>query len=285
MPVVGFSRGGGRSTRSPSRIEEVFYPAVLNDPDVDVDELNELMRDPSVLEGDLADDAVEWPAQQPAEPEPEPTAMRVAKLAALVTAVALLCAAIVAAAFLDRQRRDAPQQGATQHVTGVRALAGIEHDGEVAAAPAPAAQRPGGAASAAGSAGTSPGASEPASSHRAMWTPDPCELAIIFYRRLADEPARALAMLGSRLSDDERRTLLTVWRELDRIQVRDLRQLADDLVQATVLMTTTDGEAYRVDHQLQVDPPAITDVVLLSSQRLATPRAGVQAGTGSVCGQ
>src|SRR5690606_41807383 len=117
MPVVGFSRGGGRSTRSPSRIEEVFYPAVLNDPDVDVDELNELMRDPSVLEGDVADDAVEWPAQQPAEPEPEPTAMRVDKLAALVTAVAQQSATIIDAAFQDHQHPAAPQQDDTNPVT------------------------------------------------------------------------------------------------------------------------------------------------------------------------
>jgi len=274
MPVVGFTRGSDHAMRSPSRIEEVRYPAGSGASDPAADEPAE----PAGEAGSAGDDDI-----SPAQPEPEHAAIRVAKLAALVTAVVLLCAAVVAAAFLDRQRRDAPPHSGPQQVSGLPALAGIEHDGEVAAAPSPAAQRPGGAASSAG--GASVRYQEPESSHRAMWTPDPCELAIIFYRRLADEPARALAMLGGRLSDDERQTLLTVWRTLDRVEVRDLRQLTDDRVRASVTMTTLSGGAYRVDHELRVDPPAIVDVILLSSQRLAGGPRAVEPGTPAVCGQ
>ncbi|MGH3468391.1 MAG: hypothetical protein ACRDQF_11740, partial [Thermocrispum sp.] len=44
-----FTRGGGRYARPPSRIEEVFYPAVLADPNVDADGLTDLLREGLVL--------------------------------------------------------------------------------------------------------------------------------------------------------------------------------------------------------------------------------------------
>ncbi|MGH3431965.1 MAG: hypothetical protein ACRDQB_03915, partial [Thermocrispum sp.] len=261
-----FTRGGGRYARPPSRIEEVFYPAVLADPNVDADGLTDLLRDPSPL---LADEPDDWRPPAPvAEPQPEHLAVRVAKLAALVTAVALLCAAIVAAAFLDRQRRSTPPPGEPTTITGVRALAGIAPDGGVTAAPAPAAQRPGGAASSQGAIHTS-----------LVGATDPCELAREFYRLIAERPDAALSMLGGSLSDDERRELAVAWREVDRVEVHDLRRHHGRDVRAVVEMITSAAERYLVDHLLLAAPPKITEVRLLSSQRLAPGHERVQIHT------
>lgn len=255
MPVAGFfTRGGGRTDRSPSRIEEVFYPAVLADPNVDADGLTALLRDPSPLMVD------EPEPLEPAEPPLEHTAVRVLKLAALVTAVALLCAAIVAAAFLERQRRGAPPPGVDGgYITGVRALAGVVPSGGVTAAPRPAAQRPGGASS-------SQGAMQFAEGTRGM---DDLETAREFYRLIADEPEQALDMLGGTLSDEERRELAMAWREVDRVRA-ELHERPDGLLRAVVTMTDESAGRLRLEQVLRVDPPRITEVRLLSSQQLPT---------------
>lgn len=252
-----FTRGGGRTDRSPSRIEEVFYPAVLADPNVDADGLTALLRDPSPL---LVDEPEWHEPPEPAEPPREHTAVRVLKFVALVTAVALLCAAIVAAAFLERQRRGAPPPGVDGgHITGVRALAGVVPSGGVTAAPLPAAQRPGGAAS-------SQGAMQLAEGTRGM---DELDTARKFYRLIADRPEQALDMLGGTLSDDERRALALAWHEVDRVRV-DLRERPDGLLRAVVTMTDESAGRLRLEQVLRVDPPRITEVRLLSSQQLPT---------------
>lgn len=246
-----FSRVGSRKTRPPTRIEEVFYPAVLADPNVDADALTDLLRDPSPLMVDDPIDEVE------PEPPPERTIVRVAKIAALVTAVALLCGAIVAAAFLDRQRRSAPPPPAPDSsITGVRALAVIEGGG-VTTVPRHAAQGPGG--------GRSQGAT---------WRPtgaqlkDPKELVRGFYAHIGGQPDKALAVLGGTLTDDERRELAVAWRGVERVDVDELGVRPDGLVHAVVRMTTDTAEQYRLDHVLTVDPPKITEVRLLSAQRI-----------------
>lgn len=247
-----FSRSGSRKTRPPTRIEEVFYPAVLADPNVDADALTDLLRDPSPLMVDDPADDVE-----PEPPPPERTVVRVAKLAALVTAVALLCGAIVAAAFLDRQRRSAPPPPVLDSsITGVRALAGVE-DGGVTAVPRPAAQGPGG--------GRSQGATwQPTGAQRT----DAEALVQGFYEHIGGQPDKALAVLGGTLTDDERRELAVAWRSIERVEVDELGVRPDGLVHAVVRMTTDTAEQYRLDHLLTVAPPKITEVRLLSAQRI-----------------
>lgn len=254
--MAGFFTRGGGTDRSPSRIEEIFYPAVLADPNVDADGLTALLRDPSPL---LVDEPKWDEPPEPAKPAREHTAVRVLKLVALVTAVALLCAAIVAAAFLERQRRGAPPPGVDGgHITGVRALAGVVSSG-VTAAPLPAAQRPGGAAS-------SQGAMQFAEGTRGI---DDLETARKFYRLIADRPEQALDMLGGTLSDDERRELALAWHEVDRVRV-DLHERPDGLLRAVVTMTDESAGRLRLEQVLRVDPPRITEVRLLSSQQLPT---------------
>lgn len=247
-----FSRSGSRKTRPPTRIEEVFYPAVLADPNVDADALTDLLRDPSPL---MVDDPID--EVEPEPPPPERTIVRVAKIAALVTAVALLCGAIVAAAFLDRQRRSAPPPSVPDSsITGVRALAVIEGGG-VTKVPKHAAQGPGG--------GRSQGAT---------WRPtgaeltDPKKLVRQFYEHIGGQPDKALAVLGGTLTDDERRELAVAWRGVERVDVDELGVRPDGLVHAVVRMTTDTAEQYRLDHLLTVDPPKITEVRLLSAQRI-----------------
>lgn len=272
-----FTRGGGRKQRPPSRIEEVFYPAVLADPNVDADGLTALLQDPSPLLAEQAEyeEREAWRESEPVAPQPEHMAVRVAKLAALVTAVALLCAAIVAAAFLERQRRGTTEPTEQDNITGVRALAGVSPRGGVTAAPEPAAQRPGGAASSQG----------------ATWTPsdkkldDPCLLAHEFYRLIADRPERALGMLGGPLSDDERRELTVAWHGVDRVDVHDLRKRADGMIEASVTMISGPRARVRLQQLLRTDPPEITEVRLLSSQRLASDARPLAARTASECAE
>jgi len=242
-----FTRGGSRSARPPSRIEEVFYPAVLNDPNVDTDLLTELLRDPSPLMVD------EPEPPQPPPPSQERALIRVAKLAGLVTAVALLCGAIVAAAFLDRQRRSTPPPTVDSSITGVRALAAIAGDGVTAV---PLAERPGGASSSQG-ATQRPGGAQPA---------EPREVARKFYSYIGGQPDIALSMLGGELTDAERAELAVAWQNVTAVKVDELRIRPDGLVRAVVRMTTEAGGEYRLDHLLRVDSPTITEVRLLSAR-------------------
>lgn len=196
--------------------------------------------------------------EPPAEvtPPPEPALARVAKLAGLVTAVAVLCGAIVAAAFLDLHRRQAEPQPAEDEAAGVQAftLPGAGQNG-VTAGLEPVAQRP---------------AMEPSEepvSHAADAQPE--DLAREFYRLVDEDPKRALAMLGGVLTDDDRQAMAVAWRDIDRLHVDETRISANGWIEAVLSMTTTDGRSYRIKQELRIDPPMITKVRLVSAQRSA----------------
>lgn len=196
--------------------------------------------------------------EPPAEvtPPPEPALARVAKLAGLVTAVAVLCGAIVAAAFLDLHRRQAEPQPAENGTTGVQAftMPGASEDG-VTAGLEPVAQQP----------AVEP--SEEPVSHAAGARPE--DIAREFYRLVDEDPKRALAKLGGPLTDDDRQALVVAWRDIDRLHVEETRTPRNGWVEAVLTMTTTDGRSYRMEQELRIDPPMVTEVRLLSAQRSA----------------
>lgn len=257
-----FTRDSGRHARTPTRIEEVLCPTVLNDPMVDRDELNALLRDPSLLQVDEPPEA-----DPPAEPPPESAVVRVAKLAGLVSAVALLCGAIVAAAFLDRQRQAAPPAAAeSATITGVHALAGFAGPADgpgssaVTADLTPAARNP-----------ANPGVGSPERVPPVNGEPQSAEsVARTFYRLIGSSPDDALRMLDAQLPDSELRELARAWRDVEHVSVHQVRQRPDGMVLAVVTMTTEQADRYRVRHLLRIEPgppPVITEARLLSAQR------------------
>lgn len=207
------------------------------------------MRDPSPLRFDELVD--ETPPTMP-----EHALVRVAKLAGLVTAVAVLCGAIVAAAFLDIQRRGAERSPKPGPATGAQAFS-VTTAG-VTAGHEPVVQRP---------------AVHP--SQEAPWRPageqqnDPEAIADGFYRLIDRDPNVALGLLGGSLTDTERQELAVAWRDIDWVRVDSKHVRPDGWVDTVVTMSTVSGERYRMMHRLLVEPPRITEVRLLSAQRLS----------------
>lgn len=248
MPTFGWQRRGQR-TLTPTRIEDVLCEELLADPMVDVDELNDLLRDPSplsIFDDDQADADDEPPG------EPENTRGRAAKLAGLAIAVAVLCGSILTAVFLDRHRAATGEARPQRQITGIAALAGFTMM-------------------------TTPPASgtilvgDTVTTSRAV--PDPRDARRVtrhFYDSLALAPDDALAMLGGGLRGGQPDALTDAFARVDAVTVHRLGVMPDGMVRAVITVTRSDSRRYRVTQLLRVDigPPAtITAARLLSAQR------------------
>lgn len=266
---MSLRRASGKRASRPTCIEDVLSQQILADPLVDRDGLNELVLDPSPLRID------EPPTEQaPVTREPERTAVRIGKLAGLVTAVAVLCGAIVAAAFLDRERAAKEDRPSAIEITGARALAGFASPGtqeqlieapnqlaehstrEATHRPGPTSQVTGGPAP------SEPEPERPPNAHRLQ------ETARTFYGLVHSNPEKALGMLDDGLRSDQPRELIRAWRSITQVDIRELLVQPDGAVRADVTMIRSDADSFRVTHLLHISegPPAvITEARLLSS--------------------
>lgn len=273
---MSLRRARGKRAARPGCIEDVLSQEILADPLVDRDALNELLLDPSPLRID------ETPTQQaPAAREPESRATRIGKLAGLVTAVAVLCGAVVAAAFLDRQRATDGDTAVTAPViTGARALAGFAGPGprqQLIEAPDQLAEHstrePGNYAGrsreVADEVRLSGGErTRPRNAGRIK------ETARTFYGLIRSNPVTALGMLDERLRSERPDEVIRAWRSITHVDVRELRVQPDGAVRADVTMVTSDSDSFRVTHLLRIDegpPSVITEAHLLSSLHSPAP--------------
>lgn len=260
MEMRIFKRASAGRSSKPACIEEFLDAELLDDPNIDRDELNDLLRDPSPL---IPPEPPE-PEAEPAPELPESAAMRIAKLAGLVTALAMLCGAVVAATFLDRQR--AAEETATfrpVHITGARALVGFIPSRQATAAAANSLPP-----SAAGGEAPQPGTQ---SEQSAAYPHDPTEFADEFYSSIGPRPADAIGMLGENLRAGQSAELAHAWGTVRKVDVHELRVEPDGMVHAAVTMTTSNDERFRLTQRLKIDegpPPAITEARLLSSRHV-----------------
>lgn len=258
-----FKRASAGRSSKPACIEEFLGPELLDDPMVDRDELNDLLRDPSPL---IPPEPPE-PEYEPAPELPESAARRIAKLAGLVTALAMLCGAVVAATYLDRQR--AAEETATfrpVHITGTRALVGF-----TPTPPAPAETM----LTSAAAGGEAPQPGTPVGSDAGVepspYPTDPADFAEEFYRCIGPRPRDAISMLGANLRAGQSAELEHAWRIVRKVDVHELRIEPDGMVRAVVTMTTSDDERFRLTQLLRIDdgpPQAITEARLLSSRHV-----------------
>lgn len=248
MPTFGWQRRGQR-TLTPTRIEDFLCEELLADPMVDVDELNDLLRDPSplaIFDDDQAD------ADDEAPGEPENATARAVKLAGLAIAVAVLCGSILTAVFLDRHRAATGEARPQRQITGIAALAGFTM---MTTPPATGTILVGDTVT------TSRAAPDPRDARRVTRH---------FYDSLASAPDDALAMLGGGLRGGRQDALTGAFARVDAVTVHRLGVMPDGMVRAVVTVTRSDSLRYRVTHLLRVDtgPPAtITAARLLSAQR------------------
>lgn len=272
---MSLRRARGTQAGRPSCIEDVLSQEILADPLVDRDALNELLLDPSPLQID------EPPTRQAPAREPESRAARIGKLAGLVTAVAVLCGAVVAAAFLDRQRAADRDSAVTAPViTGARALAGFAGPGprqQLIEAPDHLAEHStrepgkyaGPSREVADEVRLSGGEqARPRNAGRIK------ETARTFYGLIRSDPVAALGMLDDRLRSDQPDALVRAWRSITHVEVRELRVQSDGAVRADVTMIRSDSDSFRVTHLLRIDegpPPVITEARLLSSLHSPAP--------------
>lgn len=257
MEMRIFKRASAGRSSKPACIEDFLGPELLDDPMVDRDELNDLLRDPSPL---IPPEPPE-PDFEPAPELPESAARRIAKLAGLVTALAMLCGAVVAATYLDRQR--AAEETATfrpVHITGIRALVGFTPTPQ-----APDTSPPTAAGGEAPQDGSGTGG-EPSS-----YPTDATDFADEFYGNIAPRPRDAISMLGASLRAGQSAELEHAWRTVRRVDVHELSIEPDGMVRAVVTMTTSDDERFRLTQLLRIDdgpPQAITEARLLSSRHV-----------------
>ena len=249
MPTFGRQRHGQR-TLTPTRIEDFLCEELLADPMVDVDELNDLLRDPSPLAIFDHDDQADADDEPPGEPE-SPTA-RAAKLAGLAIALAVLCGSILTAVFLDRHRAATGEARPQRQITGIAALAGFTM---MTTPPATGTILVG----------------DTVTTSRAVRDPrDARRVTRHFYDSLASAPDEALAMLGGGLRGGRTDELTDAFARVDAVTVHRLGVMPDGMVQAVITVTRSDSRRYRVTQLLRVDtgPPAkITAARLLSAQR------------------
>lgn len=254
-----FKRASAGRSSKPACIEEFLGPELLDDPMIDRDELNDLLRDPSQL---IPPQPPE-PEYEPAPELPESAARRIAKLAGLVTALAMLCGAVVAATYLDRQR--AAQETATfrpVHITGARALVGFT----------PAPQAPDTSPTSAAAGGEAPQPGTPGTGGQPSSYPaDAADFADEFYGNIGSRPRDAISMLGANLRAGQSAELEYAWRSVRKVDVHELSIEPDGMVRAVVTMTTSDDERFRLTQLLRIDdgpPQAITEARLLSSRHV-----------------
>lgn len=277
---MAFSRRARRrETRRPASISEVLCEELLADPMVDVDELNDLLRDPSPLR-----------VPDPPEPEdydlelddPEGTLARVARITGLVVAVGLLCGAVVAASALRGDRiTDQPSFSASSAagITGVRALVGFTTDEPRRSKPSvsTAAGPDGGPKATSGGTDGADGAGASApqqdtknGDNAALDDAEMLAAARAFYDKVGGDTPGALSMLRSDLLGSDPSDLERAWRSVRAVEVRQLSVEPDGMVRGVVSIARKDGQLYRVVQLLRIEgtpTPTITEARLLSSQR------------------
>lgn len=265
----------------PESATELLCPELLADPFVDRAQLTELLRDPSPLaDAELAppyrpyfdhDDPMPRHRPDPAEPvDRESRAARVAKLAGLTVAIAVLCGAVVAsshAAGRDRGRIK-PERPVAGSMSGAHALIGFDdvtsyRSGlpEVTTA----APRTGQDAQ------PRQGTPDQASTATTTSTETATEFDTVraFYDTVVADPTQALSMLGPDLLDSESDQLIRSWASVTDITLHELRAEADGMVRVVVTVVRKDDHRVRMTQLLRLSTPSgpISEAKLLSSQR------------------
>lgn len=274
-----FNRSRRRQTGRPASMSDVLCEELLRDPNVDVNELNDLLHDPSALR---VPEPVELEDEYYDDYVPEGMLARAARITALVVAVGLLCGSVVAASMLHRQRSDdrltAVSDVRPAAITGVRAL--VEFSQGALEVPKPSVNGPAPRSDSAAPRTTGTprsddnGAGDEVSSAARTGSghDGPFAAARKFYRQIVGDPAGAMRMLDADLSEQDAGDLVRAWQTVSDVRVSDLAMRPDGMVRSVVLITRSDGERYRVAQLLRIvdeGSPAITEVRLLSSQRTA----------------
>ncbi|HET6504067.1 MAG TPA: hypothetical protein VFG87_25240 [Amycolatopsis sp.] len=229
-------------------------------------------------------------SRRPATPprEPESRLAKVAKLAGLTTAGALLIGAVVASSMVTRARTD--QAGrvtpAPPPITGAAALGGFAmqggtktHRGDGSSAPSTSAellntQQASSAPAPSGSPTSTPSGTSSTLSSTAAPVGDGSKLALVkeFYQRMGSQrPQDALAMLAPELAGDQAGDLVRAWSSMSRIEVLDTSVESDGSVLAVVSMRQQDGTTLQVTEKLQFSADTrdvISQAVLLSARQL-----------------
>lgn len=273
-------RARRRETSRPASFREVLCDELLADPMVDVEELDDLLRDPSPL-------MVPEPEPEPEDDEPaEPEGVlaRTSRIAGFVTALALLCGAVVAASVVHGRPADTQRQAhgtsSAPWITGVRALVGFDTDDSPHSKPSvsapissphPATRTSERATDT--SATTAPEAAEDwrEEASTALDGADALREARTFYGYVARDPDAALRMLEADLVGSDPGDLVRAWRTVRSVEVRELSTGDGGMLRAVVAMTRDDGQRFLVTQLLRIEDsasPTITEARLLSSQRM-----------------
>lgn len=287
MPV--WKRRPHRDVR-PESAADLLCPELMADPMVDHDGLTELLRDPSPLAmvtslsprppRSYYDEQVPRQRADPVEPVGEESVVaRLAKLAALGMAMAMLSGAVVAAALIAQaEQGTTPGRGAAaargSTMTGVRALIGFDATGDPAHRPAGTVTGEHRAPDVTRAPATTDGAADSSSAPPSATiggAPPRTRAATVeaFYRLVDQKPGEAIGMLSPQLLDSNPDELVRIWDSVREITLHEVRPEPDGMVRVVLTMVRAGERPVRMTQLLGLATPngPITEVKLLSSQR------------------
>ncbi len=226
---------------------------------IDHAELDDLLRDPSRLAVEDAPARGRARARRPDPTEPieqESLTARMAKLAGLIVAVAMLSGALVTAALSAESPRHGPgdlraRSLPSASLTGVHALLGVTS--------------------------IEPGDPEGvASTQPSRWPrlperqpPDPVRTVRDFYASVRSAPERALTMVSPELIDSGSELLVRSWRTVRDVTLHEVSAEESGMVRVVVTLLRDGGRQVRMTQLLGVSDdatPLISAARLLSAQ-------------------
>lgn len=226
------------------------------------------------------------PDPNPESEPPQSRAAAIARVTGLVTASALLCVAIMAAALADDHRRRTPVTitPGSAELTGARALDPQAVAGYVPApttsgqtittAPASSHPPPSSPSSPPPSSHTSSSSStSPTAAPRLRSAGSPEEVLSFvhtFYELLDSNPRDALRLVDPALVEDEGDNLVRSWESMDDVHVETIDLEEDNTVLAAVSMREQNGSRLRLNQLLRLTgprDPLITEARVLSVER------------------